>query len=302
MTDVGCCSALQIISDVILVAHHYPFLPHSRSTWRTANIGEENETECLLLEYKSEYRSRISGIKRTFPTNFPPNPPTPYLCIARYIHNFVKGIPEVNHYIHFFVTAFNMSFELSNETLSFSNLMAKIEQVGKLQSLSLDSITLEGDEDDLQAFSKFFRGHSHLETVRFRNIKFSNQGIDLELVLSMLLISTEKLSNLTVEECSIKSSVITAITYNSTLDSLGLVKCGLKDENAMKLIDALAKASQITSVDVSGNNFTDFGIHAFTQGLKQRTKVTNVQIDGVIKNGEGNVMKGSAQTVSAKSA
>ncbi|GAX29550.1 hypothetical protein FisN_36Hh046 [Fistulifera solaris] len=195
-----------------------------------------------------------------------------------------------------------MSFELANETISFSNLVAKIERVSQLQSFSLDSITLEGDEDDLQVFTKFFRGHSHLESASFRNVRFVSEGMDLELVLSMLLISTDKLRVLSVDGCPIKPSVITAITYNSTLDTIRMVNCGLTDENAMKLVDSLAKASRITSVDVSGNKFTDFGSHAFSQGLKQRTQVTNVQVDGVTKTGEGSAVKGSAQTVSAKSA
>lgn len=195
-----------------------------------------------------------------------------------------------------------MSFELANETISFSDLVAKLERVSQLQSLSLDSITLEGDEDDLQVFTKYFRGHGHLESATFRNIQFANGELTLEMVLSMLLISTDKLSSLSVEGCPIKTSVLTAITYNATLDSIRMVNCGLTDEKAMKLVDALAKASKITSIDVSGNDFTDFGSHAFTQGLKQRTKVTSVQVDGANKSGEGPVLEGSAQTLSAKSA
>lgn len=195
-----------------------------------------------------------------------------------------------------------MSFELTNEVISFPQLVAKLEGISQLKSLSLDGVTLEGDADDLHVFTKYLRGHSHLESARFRNVKFSSEGVDLELILSMLLISTDKLAELSVEGCSVKKSVISAVTYNSTLDSIRLVNCGLTDEHAMKLVDALAKASTITSVDVSGNDFSDLATHAFTQGLKQKTKVTSVQVDGAVKSGEDSLLEGSAQTLSAKSA
>lgn len=195
-----------------------------------------------------------------------------------------------------------MSFDLTNESITFSALVAKLEACNHLERLSLDGVTLEGNEDDVHVLTKYFRGHSHLESASFRNVQFSDAEVDLELILSMLLISSDKLTELSVEGCSVKSSVITSITYNSTLESIRMVDCGLTDEDVMKLVDALAKASTITSVDVSGNNISDLASHAFTQGLKQKTKVTSVQVDGVIQKGDGVVLDASAQTLSAKSA
>ena len=254
----------------------------------------------LSSGYKTQIRIIGLGMK-TLPKELSPKVSFVVSPLPHHVYNFVKITlePLTQPIIHFHLI---MSFELANETITFKNLVAKIERVSKLQNFSLDSVTLEGDEDDMQVFTKFFRGHSSVESARFRNVLFADEGIDLELVFSMLLISTDQLRELSVEGCRVKSSVITSITYNATLDSIRLVNCGLTDDKAMKLVDALAKASKITSVDVSGNEFTDFGAHAFTQGLKQRTKVTSVQVDGVAKNGEGAVLEGSAQTLSAKSA
>jgi hypothetical protein len=50
------------------------------------------------------------------------------------------------------------SLAIANEQTTFREILAQVEKAGKLTSLSLDQVSIDGEEDDMLALSKVFRG------------------------------------------------------------------------------------------------------------------------------------------------
>ncbi|GAX21025.1 hypothetical protein FisN_1Lh303 [Fistulifera solaris] len=174
------------------------------------------------------------------------------------------------------------TLEISSTHTTFAQIRAKLEAAGKFSKFVMDNVTIDGDEEDMIALAKHFRGKP-LESVTFRNVVATDAEVDLGLIISTILVTASQFKHLQVKGmCFGAKSVISSVSYASALESIELVQCGLVDEDAMKMVDALAKASTVTSVDVNGNEFSDFCAHAFTDGLKKKTSVTNVKIDKMI--------------------
>lgn len=171
------------------------------------------------------------------------------------------------------------SLEISNIHTTFAEIRAKLDDTPKFTDFSMVNVTIDGDEDDMIALAKYFRGNP-IESAVFRNVVATNADVDLGLIMSTILVTSQQLKELCVEDTRFCArSIIASVSYAPRLESIHFVKCDLTDEHAMKLLDALAKASTVTSVDLRGNDFSDFGAHAFTDGLKKKTQVTNVKID-----------------------
>ena len=178
------------------------------------------------------------------------------------------------------------TFELSNTHTTFPEIRAKLDAAGNFSNIVIENVTIDGDEDDMIAVAKHFRGKL-IESATLRNVVASDADVDLGLIVSTIVVASSHLKQLHVEGmCFGIKSVIGAVSYSSGFESLKLVKCGLADEDAMKLVDALAKASTVTCVDVTGNSLSDFCAHAFADGLKKKTSVTNVKIDKNVGGGE----------------
>lgn len=174
------------------------------------------------------------------------------------------------------------TLEISNTHTTFAEIKAKLEAAGKLSKFVIDTVTIDGDEEDMIAVAKYFRGN-RVESATFRNAVATGAEVDLGLIMSTIMVSSSHLKQLRVEGmCFGVKSVIGSVSYSSCLESIDFVKCGLSDEDVMKLVDALAKASTVTCVDVTGNDLSDFCAHAFTDGLKKKTSVTNVKIDKMV--------------------
>ncbi|GAX12370.1 hypothetical protein FisN_1Hh303 [Fistulifera solaris] len=192
------------------------------------------------------------------------------------------------------------TLEISNTHTSFAEIRSKLEAAGKFSKFVLNSVTIDGDEEDMIAVAKHFRGKP-LESATFRNVVATDSEVDLGLIVSTILVTASQFKHLQVKGmCFGAKSVIGSVSYASALESIELARCGLVDEDAMKMVDALAKASTVTCVDVTGNDFSDFCAHAFADGLKKKTSVTNVKIDKMIV-GESKA-NGVATTAQKKSA
>jgi hypothetical protein len=192
------------------------------------------------------------------------------------------------------------TFEISNTHTTFAEIRAKLEAAGKFSKFVMDNLTIDGDEEDMIAVAKHFRGKP-LESATFRNLVATDTKVDLGLIVSTILVTASQFKQLHVNGMSFGvKSVIGSASYASALECIELVQCGLVDEDVMKMVDALAKASTVTCVDVTGNEFSDFCAHAFTDGLKKKTSVTNVKIDKMVV-GEAK-SSGVAMTTHKKSA
>lgn len=195
------------------------------------------------------------------------------------------------------------TFELSNTHTTFAEIRAKLDAAGKFSSFAIENVTIDGDEDDMITVAKHFRGKL-IESATFRNVVASDAEVDLGLIISTMLVASSHFKQLRVEGMAFGvKSVVGSVSYASGLESIELVNCGLTDTDVMKLVDALAKASTVTCVDVTGNDLSDFGAHAFADGLKKKTSVANVKIDKtVVGEAQSNGVEKAAQMKSATAA
>lgn len=174
------------------------------------------------------------------------------------------------------------TFELSDAHTTFSEMRAKLEAAGSCSNFVINNVTIDGDEEDMIMVAKYFRGKV-IKSATFRNIVATDAEVDLGLIISTILVTSSQLKQLRVEGMKFGvTSLVGSVSYSLGLESIELVKCGLVDGDAMKLVDALAKASNVTYVNVTGNEFSDFCAHAFADGLKKKTSVTNFKIDKMV--------------------
>jgi Leucine-rich repeat (LRR) protein len=174
------------------------------------------------------------------------------------------------------------SFAIANEQTNFWDLLKKIEKVDKLTSLSLDQVTIDGDEDDMQKLARYLRG-SDLESVSFRNVVFTDSTFDLTVIISGLLVSADKLKLLKLEKCKFSSSSLACIAFCSSLKTLQVPGNNLTDEDAVKIAEGLGQSSSIDAIDVSNNELTDLGCHAFSVAIKKNNHVHAINIEGNVK-------------------
>jgi Leucine-rich repeat (LRR) protein len=194
------------------------------------------------------------------------------------------------------------SLSIANEQTTFWEILAKVEKVGELTSLSLDQVTIDGDEEDMLTLSKFLRG-GRLESVSFCSVIFTNSTFDLTQIISTLLVSADSLKLLKLENCEFASSALACIAYCSSLKTLHLPGNKLTDEDAVKIAEGLG-ASSIEAIDVSNNDLTDLGCRALSAAIRKDKMVSDINIEGnkKISFQRRNSLLGSVQERSAKAA
>jgi Leucine-rich repeat (LRR) protein len=174
------------------------------------------------------------------------------------------------------------SLTIVNEQTTFWDILAKVEKVGnKLTSMSLDQVTIDGNEDDMQKLARYLRG-SALESVSFSNVVFTDSTFDLTQIISALLVSGDNLKLLKLEKCKFASSSLACIAYCSSLKTLQVPGNNLTDEDALQIAEGLGQSS-IDAIDVSNNDFTDLGCHALSVATKKNSHIHAINIEGNAK-------------------
>jgi Leucine-rich repeat (LRR) protein len=194
------------------------------------------------------------------------------------------------------------SLVIANEQATFGEILAKVEKAGKLTSLSLDQVTIDGDNDDMLALSRHFRG-SDLESVSFCNVVFTDSTFDLTQIVSVLLVSADNLKLLKLDKCKCSPSALACIAYCSSLKTLQLPGNNLTDEDAVEIAKGLGPSS-IEAIDVSDNDLTDLGCRALSAAIRKDKMVNDINIEGnkKISFQRRNSLLGSMQERSAKAA
>jgi Leucine-rich repeat (LRR) protein len=194
------------------------------------------------------------------------------------------------------------SLVIAKEQTTVMEILAKFERVGELTSLSLDQVTIDGDEEDMLSLSKHFRG-SGLESVSFCNVIFTDSTFDLTQIISTLLVSADNLKFLKLEKCKFTPSALACLGYCSSLKTLHLPGNKLTDEDAVKIAEGLG-ASSIEAIDVSNNDLTDLGCRALSAAIRKDKMVSDINIEGnkKISFQRRNSLLGSVQERSAKAA
>jgi Leucine-rich repeat (LRR) protein len=174
------------------------------------------------------------------------------------------------------------SLAIANEQTCFWDIFKTVEKIEKLTSFSLNQVTIDGDENDMQKLAKYLRG-SDLESVSFRNVVFADSSFDLTQIISALLVSADNLTLLKLEKCKFSSSALACIAYCSSLKTLQVPGNNLTDEDAVKIAEGLGQSSSIDAIDVSNNDLTDLGCHAFSVAIKKSNHVHAINIEGNTK-------------------
>jgi Leucine-rich repeat (LRR) protein len=174
------------------------------------------------------------------------------------------------------------SLAIANEQTTFWDILAKVEKIGKLTALSLHQVTIDGDEGDMQKFTRFLRG-SALESVSFCHVVFTDSTFDMTQIISGLLVSCDNLKLLKLEKCKFASSALACIAYCPSLKTLQVPRNNLTDEDAVKIAEGLGQSSSIDEIDVSNNDLTDLGCHAFSVATKKNNHILAINIEGNAK-------------------
>jgi Leucine-rich repeat (LRR) protein len=126
-------------------------------------------------------------------------------------------------------------------------------------------------------------GHETLESVSFRNVLFTDSTFDLTQIISVVLVSVDNLKFLKLEKSKFSSSVLTCIAYCPSLKTLQVPGNNLTDEDVVKIAEGMEHASSIEAIDISNNDLTDLGCHAFSVAIKKNNHVHSINIEGNAK-------------------
>jgi hypothetical protein len=166
------------------------------------------------------------------------------------------------------------AIEISNKRITFSKTLSELEVAENLTSLKLEQVTFFGTEQDMRRFSSFLRGHPTLETIHFQQVKVGNTSFDLTLIVSQILISVRSLKDFTLDGCDFKPAALICLAYRPSLVNLALRNCNLSDVDAEILAKSIP-AGSLESIDLTGNNMSDLGRHAFSTIIKNNNVLVN---------------------------
>lgn len=143
-------------------------------------------------------------------------------------------------------------YELTNETVTFEDLSSKLSN-DSLTVFRLKDVKVSGSERDAINMSKTIRGHPNLQEFSLTNVEVLDAAVDLDPVVSMLLVTVTTLKTLRLENAPITMSALSTIGYCTTLKELFMPNSGLKDEDATIIAAGIAQNQSIETVDLTGN-------------------------------------------------
>jgi Ran GTPase-activating protein (RanGAP) involved in mRNA processing and transport len=174
----------------------------------------------------------------------------------------------------------------SNTTKSFDELAHELN-IDEVTGLYLKEVEITGDDADM-LFAKCLRGHPSLEEFTMIGVTLKDPNASLEIAMSMLLVSTPRLSSVHMENTHISQSALQAIVYCSAkLTKLLLPNNGLTDKDA----DSIAKyasshGNSIEEMDLSGNDISDLGGAALNKALEKNVSLRALKLDNNRISGE----------------
>lgn len=172
------------------------------------------------------------------------------------------------------------SLEITDQTISFKTLTSKVDKDDSFKKFVIKNVKIEGGERDMIDFSKSFRGHPCIREFEASNVTVLDSSVDIDQVLSILMITCPKFETLKLEKMPVSASSVSTIGFCSTLKTLELRNCGLKDSDAAGIAQAIAQSSSLEKVDVSGNDMSDPGCIAFAAALDKNLSLQTLCLDG----------------------
>ena len=191
------------------------------------------------------------------------------------------------------------SIDKANTTITFSELQGLIAD-DEIKVIRLTDVEIGGDDDDAFAFSRAIRGHPGLEEVNLTNIKLANEGVDLDLVIEMMLVSCPNVSILKLNNVPVRAKSVGTLAFCESLTTLALPNNSFSDVDAKLIADSVESNKSVTSVDLSGNSISDVGCKSLRLCLEKNSVIAEINLAGnSITGAEAGMLETKLQSRSA---
>ena len=164
--------------------------------------------------------------------------------------------------------------------MSMRELAAMIDRIPEMDVFKLKRVSLDGTEDDIIALSKTLRGHPNLDELRMIDITLTDSSLNLDQVVSLVLVTVTDLKVLELENVPISTSTLASVGFCTCLKTVAFPNSNLTDKDASVLANAVAHSDSIESIDLSGNDLSDLGCIAFASALMKNTSIKSIRLEG----------------------
>ena len=164
--------------------------------------------------------------------------------------------------------------------MSLMELAAMIDRIPEMDVLKLKRVELDGTEDDIIALSETLRGHPNLDELRMTDITLTDSSLNLDKVVSLVLVTVTDLKVLKLENVPISTSTLASVGYCTYLKTVAFPNSNLTDKDASVLAKAFTQSDSIDSIDLSGNDLSDLGCTAFASALVKNKSIKSIRLEG----------------------
>lgn len=165
-------------------------------------------------------------------------------------------------------------------TQNMKELAAMVDKFPEMDVFKLQGVELEGTKFDIIALSEALRGHPTLGELHMINITLTDSSLNLNQVVSSVLITVAGLKVLKLQNVPISTYVLTSVGYCANLKTVAFPKSNLNDEDASVLAKAVTHSNSIELIDLSGNDLSDLGCIAFASALVKNNSIKFIRLDG----------------------
>jgi Leucine-rich repeat (LRR) protein len=169
---------------------------------------------------------------------------------------------------------------VKDEKMNMKKLAAMIDRFPEMDVLKLEGVELSGTEDDIIDFSKALRGHPYLDEIDMTNITLTDSSLNLDQVVSLVLVTVADLKVLSLENVPISTSAFASVGYCTYLKTVAFPNSNLTDTDASVLAKAVTQSGSIELIDLSGNDLSDLGCIAFASALEKNSSIKTIRLEG----------------------
>jgi Leucine-rich repeat (LRR) protein len=169
---------------------------------------------------------------------------------------------------------------VKDEKMNMKKLADMIDRFPEMDVLKLEGVEMEGKEEDIIDFSKALRGHPYLDEIHMTNITMTDSSLNLDQVVSLVLVTVTDLKILVLENVPISTSALASVGYCPNLKTIAFPNSNFTDTDASVLAKAVTQSGSIELIDLSGNDLSDLGCVAFSNALKKNTSIQTIRLEG----------------------
>ena len=171
------------------------------------------------------------------------------------------------------------TLEKTNTKTTFADLAGLVED-DEMKVLRLTTVEIAGDEDDAFRLSRSLRGHPALEQVILSNITLTDEGMKMDCIIEMMLVSSQNLVVLKLDNVPVQAKSVATVAYCQTLETLALPNNLFNDVDAKSIADAVEASKSVKEVDLSGNRISDSGCKSLGLCLEKNKVIEKILLAG----------------------